>query len=139
VESRPQSQPESPPRVSDLDPAECWTLAAARPVGRLAWTGAHGPTVIPVNFVVTGAEVLVRTTAYSEAARECDDSPVAFEVDDVDAATRSGWSVLMRGRGHLECGPSGDAEPDVWPPGPRALRLRIEVTEVTGRRITTSA
>ena len=118
-----------------LAPEECWTLAAARPVGRLAWTGPHGPTVIPVNFAVTGAEVLVRTTAYSEVSRECDDSPVAFEVDDVDASTRTGWSVLMRGRGHLESGPPGDAEPDVWPPGPRSMRLRIEVTEVTGRRI----
>jgi hypothetical protein len=27
----------------------------------------------------------------------------------------------------------------VWAPGPRSLRLRIEVTEVTGRRITPSA
>jgi nitroimidazol reductase NimA-like FMN-containing flavoprotein (pyridoxamine 5'-phosphate oxidase superfamily) len=108
-------------------------------VGRLAWTGQHGPTVIPVNFTVTGAEVLLRTTAYSELARECDDSPVAFEVDDVDASTRSGWSVLMRGRGHLEYGPSGDAEPDVWVPGPRHLRLRIDVKEVTESRISTSA
>ena len=134
-----QTKPASPPRVLDLEVEECWTLAATRPVGRLAWTGPHGPTVIPVNFTVSGTEVLVRTSAYSELTRECDDSPVAFEVDDVDASTRSGWSVLMRGRGHLECGPPGDAEPDVWVPGPRHLRLRIDVTEVTGRRITSSA
>jgi nitroimidazol reductase NimA-like FMN-containing flavoprotein (pyridoxamine 5'-phosphate oxidase superfamily) len=139
MQSSPQNKPESLPRVIDLDSDECWTLAATRPVGRLAWTGPHGPTVIPVNFTLTGTEVLLRTTAYSELARECDDSPIAFEVDDVDASTRSGWSVLMRGRGHLESGPSGDVEPDVWVPGPRHLRLRIDVTEVTGRRITTSA
>ena len=29
-------------------------------------------------------------------------------------------------------------EPDVWVSGPRSLRLRIEVSEITGRRITTS-
>jgi uncharacterized protein len=139
MQTSPQNKPESDPRVIDLDPDECWSLAATQPVGRLAWTGAHGPTVIPVNFVVTGTEVLVRTTAYSELARECDDSPVAFEVDDVDASTRTGWSVLMRGRGHLEYGPPVDAEPDVWVPGPRHLRVRIDVTEVTGRRIATSA
>jgi nitroimidazol reductase NimA-like FMN-containing flavoprotein (pyridoxamine 5'-phosphate oxidase superfamily) len=138
METRPQTQPPSPPRVIELEPDECWSLASALPVGRLAWTGPHGPTVIPVNFAVTGAEVLVRTTAYSEMARECDDSPVAFEVDEVDASARSGWSVLMRGRGHLESVPSGEAGPDVWPPGPRSLRLRIEVTEVTGRRLTSS-
>ena len=91
--------------------------------------------MIPVNFTANGSDVVVRTTAHSEAARECDDSRVAFEVDEVDAATRSGWSVLMRGRAHLESGPTDDEGPDVWAPGPRSLRLRIEVTEVTGRRI----
>jgi uncharacterized protein len=139
MQTSPQSKPAFPPRVTELVPDECWSLAATQPVGRLAWTGAHRPTVIPVNFVVTGTEVLVRTTAYSELARECDDSPVAFEIDDVDSSTRSGWSVLMRGRGHLEYGPPVDAEPDVWVRGPRHLRMRIDVTEVTGRRITTSA
>jgi hypothetical protein len=138
VQTQPQRKPESP-HVIELNVEQCWTMVATRPVGRLAWTGPHGPTVIPVNFIVTGAEVHVRTTAYSELGRQCDDSPVAFEVDHVDVATRSGWSVLMRGRGHLEYGPSHDAEPDVWVPGPRNLRLRIDVTEVTGRRITTSA
>jgi nitroimidazol reductase NimA-like FMN-containing flavoprotein (pyridoxamine 5'-phosphate oxidase superfamily) len=122
----------------DIAPDECWALASGQPVGRLAWSGAHGPTVIPVNFTVNGAEVLVRTTAHSEVARECDDSAVAFEVDHVDASTRSGWSVLMRGRAHLEYGASGDTDPDVWMPGPRSLRLRVEVLEVTGRRITTT-
>ncbi len=139
MQTRPQTQPQSPPRVIELGPDECWSLASALPVGRLAWTGPHGPTVIPVNFAVTGAEVLVRTTAYSEMARECDDSPVAFEVDEVDGSARSGWSVLMRGRAHLEPVSSGQAGPDVWPPGPRSLQLRIEVTEVTGRRLTPSA
>lgn len=124
-------------RLIDLDADECWTLAASRPVGRLAWTGAHGPSIIPVNFSLNGTEVLVRTAGYTEVARECDDSPVAFEIDDIDPATRSGWSVLMRGHGHLEYGPpSGTDQTDVWVSGPRTLRLRIEVTEVTGRRLT---
>jgi hypothetical protein len=44
----------------------------------------------------------------------------------------------MRGRAHTEYGPAGVAEPDVWLPGPRGLRVRVEVTEVTGRRITSA-
>jgi nitroimidazol reductase NimA-like FMN-containing flavoprotein (pyridoxamine 5'-phosphate oxidase superfamily) len=123
-------------RVLDLSPDECWELAASQPVGRLGWAGAHGITMIPVNFAVTGDEVLVRTTAHSGAARECDDSAVAFEVDHVDASTRSGWSVLVRGTAHLEYGAPQDAEPDVWAPCPRSVRLRIVVADVTGRRIT---
>jgi uncharacterized protein len=129
----PQSQP-SP--LLDLSPDECWTLAASQPVGRLAWTGPQGPTVIPVNFVVTGRRVHVRTAAYSTMARECDDSIVAFEIDQYDADLRSGWSVLMRGRAHLAYGGTdGSDEPDVWAAGVRGLRVTVDVDEVTGRRI----
>jgi nitroimidazol reductase NimA-like FMN-containing flavoprotein (pyridoxamine 5'-phosphate oxidase superfamily) len=122
--------------LADLSTDECWQLAASRPVGRLAWSGPHGPTVIPVNFSVDGQHVLVRTKAYSEAARECEDTMVAFQVDSIDEDTRSGWSVLLRGRAHFEYqSVSTDDDPEPWVSGPRSLRLRIEVSEVTGRRI----
>ena len=125
-----------PGRLLDLAPEECWTLAASQPVGRLAWNGTEGPTVVPVNFEVTDGRVRLRTAAYSALARECDDSVVAFEVDDFDADQRSGWSVLMRGRAHLEYGgqPDGD-DPDVWPAGARALRVVVDVESVSGRRV----
>lgn len=132
-----QSESPTTGRLVELSPDECWELAASRPIGRLAWTGPHGRlAVIPVNFTVDGRSVHIRTAAYSEAARECDDSPVAFEIDMFDEAERSGWSVLMRGHAHLDFGsePSVD-EPDVWPAGTRHLKLRVEVEEVTGRRI----
>jgi hypothetical protein len=139
VTTGPEHQPTHSPHLVDLEADECWSLAASRPVGRLAWAGPHGPTVIPVNFTATGSEVIVRTTAYSEVARECDDALVAFEVDDVDPSAHSGWSVLFRGRARLEYGaPKDETEHEVWLSGPRSLRLRIAVTEVTGRRITTA-
>jgi hypothetical protein len=126
-------------RLLDLDPDECWTLAATQPVGRLAWTGPDGPTVVPVNFEVTGGCVHVRTAAYSALARECDDSRVAFQVDRFDETSRSGWSVLMRGHAHLQYGhgghDGGDADPDVWPTGSRALRVTVDVDQLTGRRV----
>jgi nitroimidazol reductase NimA-like FMN-containing flavoprotein (pyridoxamine 5'-phosphate oxidase superfamily) len=120
----------------DLSTEECWQLLTSRPVGRLAWSGPHGPTVIPVNFAVDGRNVLIRTKAYSEVARECDDSIVAFQADSFDADTRSGWSVLLRGRAHFEYqSAASTSDPDTWVDGPRSLRLRVEVLEVTGRRI----
>jgi len=129
----------SPPpsnHLLELTPDECWALAASQPVGRLAWTGPQGPTVVPVNFVVTGRRVHVRTAAYSALARECDDSEVAFEVDQFDPGHRTGWSVLMRGRAHLQYGDSdGSDEPDVWPAGSRGLQVTVDVDEVTGRRV----
>ena len=123
-------------QLLDLPVDECWTLAASRPVGRLAWTGPQGLTVVPVNFVVADLEVHVRTAAYSALARECDDSDVAFQVDDFDAGTRSGWSVLLRGKAHVEfSSPQGVEDPDVWPVGARGLRVRVDVRQVTGRRV----
>jgi hypothetical protein len=123
----------------DLPTEECWQLLTSRPVGRLAWSGPHGPTVIPVNFAVDGQNVLIRTRAYSEAARECDDTMVAFQVDSFDEQSHEGWSVLVRGRAHFEYpSPVSSEDPDVWVDGPRSLRMRVEATEVTGRRIVSS-
>ncbi len=124
-----------PGRLLDIEPDECWDLAASQPVGRLAWTGPDGPTVVPVNFEVTGQRVHLRTAAYSVLARECDDSVVAFEVDTYDEETRSGWSVLMRGHAHLDYDSDGNDDPDVWPAGSRALRVSIDVDTITGRRV----
>jgi nitroimidazol reductase NimA-like FMN-containing flavoprotein (pyridoxamine 5'-phosphate oxidase superfamily) len=126
----------TPHRLVELAADECWELAASRPVGRLAWAGPSGPTVIPVNFVVDGRTVRVRTTAYSAAARECDDSPVAFEVDTFDIDEHTGWSVLLRGRAHLEYGEQArEHAPEPWVTGPRTLVLWVDVTEVSGRRL----
>ena len=121
-------------RLVDLTSDQCWELAASRPVGRLVWTGPHGPTAIPVNFTVDGHSVRAHTAAYTAAARECDDSVVAFEVDEIDEAGHAGWSVLFRGRAHLEYGTSPATRDETWLSG-RNLGLRIEVTEVTGRRL----
>jgi nitroimidazol reductase NimA-like FMN-containing flavoprotein (pyridoxamine 5'-phosphate oxidase superfamily) len=130
----------TPGRLLDLSADECWALAASVPIGRLAWTGPHGPSVIPVNFSVDGRQVQIRTTAYSEAARECDDSLVAFEVDTFDPAEHRGWSVLKRARAHLGYDAArDDAGPEPWVAGPRRLCVRVEVSEITGRRIATSA
>ena len=120
----------------DVSAEECWSLAVTEPVGRLAWSGPAGPQVVPVNFEVTDRRVLVRTAAYSALARECDDSPVAFEVDHYDAETRSGWSVVMRGHAHVDySGGRGIHDPDVWAPGARALRVVIAVAVITRRRV----
>jgi hypothetical protein len=120
----------------DLSAEECWSLAVTQPVGRLAWSGPAGPQVVPVNFDVTDRRVLVRTAAYSALARECDDSPVAFEVDHYDAETHTGWSVVMHGHAHVDySGGRSGKDPEVWAPGARALRVVIDVEQITGRRV----
>ncbi len=123
-------------QLLDLSADQCWALVASQPVGRLAWIGPQGVTLVPVNYLTIDRRVHVRTAAYSALARECDDSDVAFQVDELDAEHRSGWSVLMHGRAHLQFGGSGAGDrPDVWPAGSRGLEITIDVEQISGRRL----
>ena len=124
--------------LHELDEAECWELVRQREVGRVAYTDDRGPMVVPITFVVHEGSVLFRVAPYSELARYLPDSRAAVEVDDIDYFTRSGWSVVLRGRIHtLEEGdlPDPDARPTPWPEGQRSLHLRLTVDAVTGRRL----
>ncbi len=65
---------------------------------------------------------------------------MAFEVDHVDAETRTGWSVVARGR--AEAVDPVDLRvirdrglPRPWADGTRTLHLRIVWSELSGRRI----
>ena len=120
--------------LTDLAEAECWTLLGTRPVGRLVWSGAAGLTVLPVNYLATTGRILLRTAAYASVARECRDTEVAFQVDDIDEDTHTGWSVLVRGRCR-DADPDDEPDPDVWAPGTRRVLFAIEAREVTGRRL----
>lgn len=123
-------------RLVQLVADECWELLASAEVGRLAWQGQEGLSVIPVNFVTAENRIVVRTAAYSSLARECDDNHVAFQVDAIDPETRSGWSVLVRGVAHLDYHPQdGGPAPNVWSAGTKPLQLAVDPTSVTGRRL----
>ena len=125
-----------PGRLVVLSDVECRDLLRSRPVGRVAWSGDQGVSVVPVNFVVEGDAILVRTTPYSLMARDCAGREVAFEVDDLDDDQRTGWSVLVRGR--CERDERRAAGPQPWATGSRTLALRVAVRSVTGRRIVSS-
>lgn len=54
------------------------------------------PSVVPVNYAFSEEGIVVRTDegAKLEAGRQ---RRVAFQVDEIDAETHLGWSVLVRG------------------------------------------
>lgn len=129
-----------------LDEAECLSLLRTNQVGRVGWTGAQGPTILPVAYRQhdepgVGHQIIFRTAATSVLADlgRADGVRVAFQVDDFDDRTRTGWSVLVRGR----CArPASDdatrrlwqsAGPEPWATGERALFLVIEVEQASGR------
>ena len=81
-----------------LDREECLQLLEAQPVGRVAFTLAGRPMVLPVNFVLDREEIVFRTGAGSKLATALRSiGVVAFEVDHFDPQSQTGWSVLVQG------------------------------------------
>jgi hypothetical protein len=122
-----------PHRLVALSDDECWDLLRSHGVGRIAWSGAEGMSVVPVNYLVDGDAIRIRTTPYSLLARDGGALDVAFEVDDIDPERHLGWSVLARGRSERDAhAPTG---PRPWATGSRVLALQIRVRSLSGRRL----
>lgn len=86
-----------------LSAGECLRLLATAKVGRLALNIGALPVVVPVAFVLTDDGILVRAGRGSDVDLATCDAVVGFEVDDIDADTGAGWSVLVTGMAsHIE-------------------------------------
>lgn len=151
--SKPEPEPEPSSEAAEslkyfetLEQSECLSLLRTHQVGRVGWTGAVGPTILPVAYRQhdepgAGHQIIFRTAATSVLADlgRAGGVQVAFQVDDFDDRTRTGWSVLVRGR----CAsPASEAAvqrlwesegPEPWAPGERSVFLVIEVEQASGR------
>jgi uncharacterized protein len=83
---------------------ECIRRLAEHSVGRLAVTAHALPAIIPVNYALRDHSIVFRTKGDGLLARACDESVVAFEVDELAADGSGGWSVLVVGVAHLLAG-----------------------------------
>ena len=125
----------------ELEHARCLELLAQSPIGRVAWCGPDGPEIVPVTIGLHDGAVVFRTAAYSALARAADGSVLAVEVDDFDATTRTGWSVVVVGPARSVTEPEELVElwhrdgPEPWAPGVRTLFMRVAAQRVTGREI----
>ncbi|WP_242894501.1 pyridoxamine 5'-phosphate oxidase family protein [Actinomadura litoris] len=123
-----------------LDPDECRALLSRAVIGRIVFTDRALPAVQPVNYVLHGADVVIRTARGSRLARAADDTVVAFEIDDFDAASRTGWSVVAVGRARLVTEHERVAALQglplrSWAPGERDHFITVRAELLTGRRI----
>ena len=123
-----------------LDRGESLRLLATVPVGRLIFTVNALPAVRPMNFAVVDGLTVLRTAADSMTARHVDGAIVAFEADELDAATCSGWSVTVTGRaglvtdlGSIERYRRVALVP--WAPGVRDQFMTITTELAEGRRV----
>ena len=122
--------------MEELPVAECWDLLAGHEVGRFAVAVSGGaPHIVPVNYRVSHGDVYFRT-GHGTKLLLLPAAPVSFEVDEVDRATRSGWSVLVQGHAYEATSWETDRlsiEP--WAGGDRSHWIRVVPRQVTGRRI----
>lgn len=113
---------------------DCALLLGERVVGRVAWASSGGIVVLPVNYVYADGRILIRVAEGSLPAELAEAGEVAFEVDDIDEETGTGWSVLVRGHARRHAG-AADTLPRPWAPGERTLLLEIEPTALSGRSV----
>jgi len=127
--------------MDELDEAECLRLLASTTVGRVGFVVDGRPIVLPVNFAVDGRTIVFRTgegTVLNKAALQM----IAFEVDDIDDATHTGWSVLAQGVAQ-DVGTAIDERSEqlrqlalvTWAPDRRDRWFRLDADTLTGRRL----
>jgi nitroimidazol reductase NimA-like FMN-containing flavoprotein (pyridoxamine 5'-phosphate oxidase superfamily) len=127
-----------------LERAECLALIATVPIGRIAFTEAALPAIQPVNFVLDGEDVIIRTGVGSKLAIAARSAVVAFEADSYNTQAMDGWSVVLVGRAHAVIDPEERRRLltlplTPWALGDRPHFIRIVPEFVRGRRIVAAA
>src|SRR5690348_11750919 len=130
-----------PGELLRLSRGECLRLLATRRVGRYAHVeSARALDVVPVNYLSRAdGTVLFRSGPGPKLSAADRHDVVAFQVDDIDEETQTGWSVLVVGRAHRLTDTEAaalDALSEPWAGGPRRHVVRIEPTRIEGRRLT---
>ena len=124
--------------VEVLPREECLRLLATAPVGRVAVAVRdEAPLVVPVNFLLVDEHICFRTdygTVFRRAVLA--EGPVSFQVDAVDVATRTGWSVLVTAcASELDEWEASSLPLRPWVAGAKDRWIRLEPLSVTGRRL----
>jgi uncharacterized protein len=127
-------------RLELLAEGECRSLLAREHVGRVAVALGSLPLVFPVNYITAGDEVLFFTAEGTKLQAATDNRLVTFEVDHVDPATETGWSVLVVGMARERAEPAVLAGARAaglrpWAAGDRPHLVGITAEVVSGRRI----
>lgn len=134
--------PDAPQFVELSD--ECLIRLAAAQIGRLAVVVHHYPQVFCVNYRLYEGTVVFRTQEGTKL-QAADHRHVGFEVDFIDYASRTGWTVLVQGMADditdraddpsTEGARTLDIRP--WTPGDHRRIIRIIPVEISGRELTT--
>ena len=130
------------PEMHVIPTGECYQLLSTHEFGRIGVIAEHYPLILPVNYRLDGTTVVIRTHP-GTILNSAEHANVTFEVDEIDRASRSGWSVLVRAtaeevseqhRADLAAR-TRDSGLEAWAPGDKGHWIRLVTHEITGRRI----
>ncbi|RMB58904.1 pyridoxamine 5'-phosphate oxidase family protein [Tessaracoccus antarcticus] len=114
---------------SSLDAPECRKLLASQVVGRVAWESAEGINVFPVNYRIVNERVVFHTSESGPLSALLIPTKVGFQVDEFDAESAVGWTLLARGTTASAEG----LESVSWVPDGRHVGVAINVEWLGGR------
>ena len=120
--------------IVTIDPDECRRLLGDAVVGRVCWVSkTQGIQVLPVNFVLVEDRIVFHVAEGSILQELTRPVEVAFQVDDLDKETATGWAVLVQGTADRWTGAVPELE--AWAPGYRELTVAIEPRHWSGRSV----
>jgi len=128
-------------RLEVLDRDECLSLLTRQGfLGRVGVVVDGRPLIFPVNYIADRRAVVFCTAAGTKLDAIAHASPVTFEVDDHQPLHHAGWSVLVQGPATVvtdeeELARLRDGPLHPWVRGARASWVRIEIAEISGRRL----
>lgn len=128
--------------IEIIDRDECIRLLATREVGRIGFVKGGAAEILPVNYARDG-DAVVFATAPGAKLSSAERGTITFEVDNLDAGARSGWSVVIHGLAHEITSLDSPGLVDrlralplhPWAGGERPHLVRIAPRTVTGRRV----
>ena len=87
-----------PAHMVQLSREEALALLGGVRLGRVAFTDRALPAIRPVNHFMDEGDIIVRTHGGSALlVRAMQSEVVAYEADEIDPATHTGWSVVVTG------------------------------------------
>jgi nitroimidazol reductase NimA-like FMN-containing flavoprotein (pyridoxamine 5'-phosphate oxidase superfamily) len=135
-----------PRQALELTDAECWPLLESVSVGRVVFTQRAMPAIRPVNHIIDGRTIVIKThlgaaitARASDGRHEPQGSVVCYEADELDPVRRTGWSVIVTGLARLVTDPADAARyaaaPEPWIAGDRNQVVTIEPQFISGIRL----
>ncbi len=126
-------------KMGVIDDDECIRLMETTPIGRVAFMVDDEILALPVNFRWHEGTVVFRTLDGLKLSAAANHQNVCFEVDQWDAGSRSGWSVVVQGVAREVDNWAEEAQLDQlglipWAKAEwRPMWVRIEPTSMSGR------